>query len=407
MLALLAAARLLVLDHPTPIRGDEERFAAGVQWAAARWHGEPAGTYPVHHPGYPLWIMLALPLHLAGLSPTASFMAWSVAASLIEPLILYRLAARFITPACAWWLALAYGVSPVHWFLSATGLNYVAGSAVATGVAALSLNSLQSTRNASRSLALAVALCALGMGLRPDLLMWIGPLLLWAAWRRGRRVCLFGAVALAIAALAWSMLIAAMYATGGDTTAEGGPRLTHTIQKVLATSVFQLGLIDGLLRNAVKLFAILGWSFGAGVIIVAAAGLSALRRRETSSDGGDRRPVVFMVLWLVPALAFNLLIHMTEPGHAIWHLPPLYLLAAALIGRAWRASAARWLAVLAAASALQFTLYPWSAASSGAKRILDAKVAYLSRSGLRQIDQREQIHQPGDFWRTRAHDIPD
>lgn len=407
LLVLLAASRLLALDHPAPIRGDEERFAAGAQWAAARWHAEPAGAYPVHHPGYPLWILLALPLHLAGLPPTASFMAWSVAASLIEPLILYRLVARFLSPAAAWWLAMAYGVSPVYWFLSATGLNYVAGSTIATGVALLALKSLEPARGDSRSLAAAAALCAVGVGLRPDVLLWIGPLLLWAARRRGRAACLVSAAALAFAALAWSMVIAGVYATGGDAAADGGPRLTHTIQKVLATSVFQLGLIDGLLRNAVKLIAVLGWSFGVGALIVAAAGASAMRRRGDASRVEGRPPAAFMILWIAPALAFNLFIHMTEPGHAIWHLPPLYLLAGALVARAWRASSARWLAVFAAASALQFALYPWSAASTGAKRILDAKVAYMSRCGLRQIDQREQIHQPGDIWRTRAHDIPD
>ncbi|MFQ5578612.1 MAG: hypothetical protein ACE5G8_16670, partial [Anaerolineae bacterium] len=61
-------------------------------------------------------------------------------------------------------------------------------------------------------------------------------------------------------------------------------------------------------------------------------------------------------------------------------------------------------ALMALVSAVQFSLYPWSPDAAGYKRLVDAKVGYVSGQGLRQIDRRAEIHRPGDFWSTAAHD---
>jgi hypothetical protein len=88
----------------------------------------------------------------------------------------------------------------------------------------------------------------------------------------------------------------------------------------------------------------------------------------------------------------------------VWHHAPLFLLAAIALHGLDPYRGARLALLVAVASAAQFLIWPWNADSTGWKRVVDAKVAYMSRTGLNQIDQRERIHSPGDFWRTTAHD---
>jgi hypothetical protein len=206
---------------------------------------------------------------------------------------------------------------------------------------------------------------------------------------------------LAIAAAFWWSVTSRLYASPSATPPS--PSLQHTLQKILATSTFRLGLIDGLARNAVKLAVYLVWTLGLACLPLAALLPGTVTRLWRT----DRRTLTVLTLWLAPALAFNLLIHMTEPGHAIWHLAPLYLLLGIGLQQRFARHAPRLAAVVALATALQFIAYPWSESSPGWKRTLDGKAAYLSRIGLQRIDRRALVHTPGDFWRTRAHDIAD
>src|SRR5262249_48128782 len=155
-------------------------------------------------------------------------------------------------------------------------------------------------------------------------------------------------------------------------------------------------------RNLMKLLAYLAWTLGFGGVILIAVTPPAIHTLRKQGDAAT-----FFALWLLPALAFNVLIHMTEAGHAIWHLPVLYLLLAIGLQRIVGDAAARGMALISAAGILQFCLYPWSVESRGWKHLLDEKTAYMSRSGLRQIDRRKEIHKPGDFWPTKAHETPD
>lgn len=399
---ILLAARLIVLQHPVPVHGDDERLAYGVAWLADRWFDKPTLpddlqvplVYAVHRPGYPLWVILGAGLHALGLRTYAALTLLSLVASVIEPLLFYRFAARGLRPATAWWAALALGLSPIHWFYSVTAMNYAAGSCIGMLIVMLAWP-LDGSR---RRPVLAALICAAGMGIRPDIAVWFAPVLLGSTLRH--RDYLFSAIvvmALATAAFAWMAASQAFYSA-----APGAPTWWHTRDKLLATSVFRLGLIDGLARNSVKLAANLAWSLGIGLLVLAMH-LPSIRRARRE----ERGVLALIALWLAPALAFNAFIHMTEPGHAIWHIAPLILLLAMLVERrsgprAWQA-----LAVIVIASALQFTAYPWSERSHGWKRVLDAKIAYVSRVGIKNIDRRGAIHTPGDLWRTKAHDAPD
>jgi hypothetical protein len=177
------------------------------------------------------------------------------------------------------------------------------------------------------------------------------------------------------------------------------PQLKRTVDVVLGTSVFRLGLVDGLMRNAAKVVLNVGWDLGAAAVLLPWAVWRMWR-----SQAQYRGPVAMLLLWILPAATFLLLMHVVQ-GYFMLLLPAAYCaIGLALQASVGRATTTKVAAAIALCSLLQFTLYPWSAESQGFKRLLDAKIAFQSAAGLRHIDRLPEIHQPGDFWRTAAYD---
>jgi len=246
----------------------------------------------------------------------------------------------------------------------------------------------------------------LAMFLRTDILLYLGPLLLFGAFCHRR-------ITTAVALLLPPLALAAFYWLAHQIYAGAEPdaftrRSLHARDVVLGTSVFELGLVDGLLRNGVKVLANLGWNLGWLTVVLVVA---VLLRRLTHSlyDEGNVRSVAesatlasrrrwFVVVWLLPGLMFLTLMHCVQ-GYFLWILPPLclgcVLIAQRFLSKRALATAH---AIAIMLTVLQFVLYPWSADSAGSKRTIDAKIGYLSRRGLAQIDRRSEIHRPSDTW---------
>ncbi len=386
MALLLLALRLPLLDHPTPVDPDEVRFTAAL--------GFPA-PYPVHHPGYPLWIAMGTAVNALGLGPYASFQLWSILASLAAPLLLYLGLRWLMVDTTAWWLALAFGLNPLLWFQATTALSYPAGGAVGLLVVGLCYGALITRRTVTACWAAAVL--AIGVALRPDLLVYLGPMLAYVAWRSRRRGGVAAMLILVVGFVAYAGLTSWLYARNG--AAGDGPHLGHTFDVILGTSVFKLGLLDGLARNLVKTCLNLGWDLGAAVVLLPPAAWIVARHRR---DWPAKVPAI-LLLWVLPIGLFLLLMHVVQ-GYFMLLLPACYcLIGLALEHRFKPATATRIAAAIALCSFLQFTCYPWSAQSTGFKRLLDAKITFQSASGLRQIDRRAEIHKPGDFWHTAAY----
>ncbi|HKQ46896.1 MAG TPA: hypothetical protein VJZ71_02370 [Phycisphaerae bacterium] len=381
---LLAALRWAYLEHPWPVHGDEMSFVSAL--------GFPA-QYPVHHPGYPLWVAMGTALNALGFSPYASYQAWSVAASVLLPVLCYLALRRSVRDSLAWWTALALGVCPLLWFVGTTALNYAAGCTLGWVIIVLCHQSMAEHR--ARPLLAAALVMAIGLCLRVDLLLTVGPVIAFAVWR-GRAVGGFKALLiLAGGVILLTVATAAVY--GRADVRLPAPHLRHTVDVVLNTSVFRLGPVDGLARNAVKLGINIGWHMGAAALLLPLAVMY-------NGRGAKRDTRILLLLWWMPTAAFLLLIHMTEPGHMLPLLPPAYCLIALWLNDRFRPEAAdRWMRAIVFVSVIQFVAYPWSASSTGFKRILDAKIGYVSGEGLRHIDRRAEIHAPGDFWQTPLH----
>lgn len=376
-----------IRDHPRPVLPDESEFISAL--------GFPS-PYPVHSPGYPLWVALGTLARSAGFTPYGAYQVWSFAACAAGPMLLFLLLRR-ADPDTAYLTSLAFSVNPLWWFHGATALNYSLATVSAMVIFSLAWQAL-CRRNSRRAIGAAMIL-ALAMGLRFDLLIWCGPALLYVAsvcgkveesgHRRSFAPTLIATAAiLVIGAFAWVVVSRRLYSVAG------APSLSHTLSVLRSTSVLERGLVNGLARNAVKLAVYLAWGFGlATLLLLWALPRFAFHLRHS------KREIRFLFIAFTPLLVFQLLIHITEAGHALWYLPAAYaVLFHAIVLQPFRRTGKVILVAITMSSVLQFLYYPWSADASGWRRTLNAKVAYISRKGLMNIDQRARIHQPNDFW---------
>lgn len=365
---------------------DEIGFMAGL--------GFPP-EYPVHHPGYALWVGLGTVLHWLGLPPYVAFQTWSMAASVAAPLLLFVGLRWILDTTLAWWIAMAYGVCPLVWFLGTTALSYMLGGAAGLAIVGCCYQATRRRRPGPLWAAGVVLVAA--SALRSDLMIYLGPLVLWTAWKLGRRPLATATFLLAAGVVLNGLIVALLYGrtAGGPAT----PSLQHTIDVILGTSVFKLGPVDGLARNLVKIALNLGWNLGVAVIALPICVLIVWRRRRMLPPGIS----AILILWAGPCLLFLAMMHVVQ-GYFVLLLAAGY----AVLGLGLQAvsSPARRNACAAATvamSVIQFLAYPWSPDATGLPRLLNAKIAYLSRAGLMQIDRRSEIHTPGDTWRTAAH----
>lgn len=400
LIGIMMPARWLVWSHPDPTHPDEVVFVEALGFPMA---------YPVHAPGYPLWVGLGTVAQSFGPTGYTAFKIWSLAASLVGPCVLLALGTYWLQPRIALLTAILFGLLPVTWFHSVTASTYVTASCFGIAIAWLIWSSIG--RQCSLRFWLAsIALCVC-LFLRTDVLLYLGPLLLFGAYCH-RRIATAVALLLPPLALTLFYWLAHQVYAGAEPDAFAR-RSLHARDVVLGTSVFELGLVDGLLRNGVKVLANLGWNLGSLTVVLVVA---ALLRRLTHSlyDEGNVRSVDasatlasqrrwFALIWLMPGLMFLTLMHCVQ-GYFLWILPPLCL-GGVLIAYRFLPSRALATALVIAIvlTVLQFVLYPWSADSAGTKRTIDAKIGYLSLRGLQQIDRREQIHRQGDTWKTDAH----
>jgi hypothetical protein len=382
---VLLLSRLPLVPHPTPVHPDETAFISGI--------GFPA-DYPVHPPGYPLWVALGTLLHHAGLSPYGAFQVWSLAASVIAPVLFYLGLRWLVSAHAAWWLAAAFGVSPLLWFQSATALTFAAATTLGLVVVGLCFKALHSE---DRSHPLwAVATLCIGVLLRGDMIIYLGPLCIWTIWRRRKHGGPGALTLLVIGCLAYAALTLFLYSRGEGASAAS--RFEHSREVIMGTSVFRLGLVHGLLRNAVKVAVNVAWDLGLASFLLPPACWILWRRRQRWPASAT-----LLLWWLLPGVLFLLCMHVVQ-GYVLLLLPAAYvILGLAMEARFSPKVAARTAALIAALSAAQFLFYPWSVQSTGFKRRLDAKIAFQSAAGLRHIDQRALIHEQGDYWRTGAH----
>lgn len=287
---------------------DAANFALALQHYDVRLH-QP------HPPGYPLYVGVAWLFNQAVHEPNASLVLVSVLLECVAVAAVYLLGRAWlgVWPAVA--AALALLCSVTFWSYGGIALAYPALAAVSTLLALLVYQTRFEGRN---RLVAAAAVYGLGAGFRPDLAVFLLPLLVFGAWRQpiGRLVPA-GVVAVGGIAL-W--LVPAMMLSGGPAeylavfTAYAG---TDVVARYAPTSTGLTGLLVNITDTALYL----GYALYACVVLVAGALVLAWRRPHPS----EWPRYLLLAVWVAPMGLFYLLVHIGDPGYVFGILPALLL----------------------------------------------------------------------------------
>lgn len=268
-----------------------------------------------HAPGYVLYVLAARVAAAAAGDANAGLVTLSVAGGAVAVVAAYALG-RLAAGRTGGFAAAAVGLaSPLLWHASEISYPYapLAGLSGALGLAFWWMRAGSMRRVAAVSAAFGLAL-----GLRQDLLLYLGPLWLSILAPRGMRVLAAGTVALLAASLAWIVPSAA--AAGG---------LDRYAGLVASQARYASGADDRsrtLVRNVVLAAGGL-WSQLLWLWPLAAAGAWSLWRSRPDLAR-------HLAWWLVPGAASLVAFHTGEPAYTLALAVPLAGLVGAAIARA-------------------------------------------------------------------------
>ncbi len=388
----LAMAFVLLTRWPvaraTPLDPDEFHFL----WETVRY------WFPMQHT-----LFLAMGRVLGELTgnPYRGFILLDMVCSALALVSVWWWLRALVRPGTAAGAALLLAVGPMYWSYGAMAGNYTAIVLVGALLLGIAYRA-QSDPRAWHPFAAAVVL-AIGTGYRQDIgLFWL-PVFLVILWQHRWKRAMAAGILFTILNLAW--LLAMLYDVGGwahyrAATAEFG------YEAGARNSIWNLGLLDGPVRYALKIGVALIWTLGPALVFVP-RGFTRLRQLAHGRFLGG-----LIVLSMTPALAFHLLIHFGVPGYSFHYIPALIAVVALGIGGhrsdedeegsiatasgvARKDRAVPRLIGAAALMAAAFWFYPTNYAAPGWRGDFDLAFGRYTRAGLALPVARVPTH-----WRT-------
>jgi len=317
-----------------------------------------------HPPGYIVYVWLCRLVDLLFRDVNTTMVWISIVASSLAVVALYLLGREMWGRRVGLVAGLLLAFSPLFWFYGEIALPHT----LDTFLVLLSLWLLYRVRQGEGRL-LWPAVVALGVagGVRPQTLVFLLPLAVYALWREGWRRLLLAGLLGAVVCLTW--FVPLMVSCGGignylDKMSTYGARFQRT------TSILMGAGWPGVAYNLRKLGIYTAYGVGAALIPLGLYGAVRLARRRWLR----RWPLlIFLGLWTVPAFLFYSLIHMGQQGLVFVFLPAILLLAAVGIVRltgTWRQG---WVAAVLALALLNsgtFCLVPEYPLGPGTQRLL-------------------------------------
>ena len=290
-----------------------------------------------HPPGYIFYVALGALFRLVTGDSNAALVAVSICGTAVAIAALFLFAVRFAGRGPAALATLGLAFSPLVWLYGEVAYPYTILGALAVILAAAFYGA---RAGGARDTLLASALFGLAAGFRQDLLILFAPLWLWMVWPLGWRDRLRAAGAVAVASLAWFVPSALLSGGLGEYTSSV---LAQSGGVGTAYSVPFHG-VDALSYNArFTVYGILWGLFGFGLVlaVLALAHLVQWTRRGRPAPRLSRR-ATFLAIWILPPLAFYVVVHIGEWGYLLSILPALYLLVAILLPEGlWRLDGTR------------------------------------------------------------------
>ena len=266
-------------------------------------------------PGYPFFVAFARVVNFFFPDPETTFVAISLLVSGLSLLAAFLLGARMFSQWAAAGGTFLLLVNPVFWH---SGLD----GPLRPNLALFSLLTAYfcwRCWNGEKKCAMwgAIAL-GVGSGFRPDLLAFLFPLWAISAWvgARSWRALLQGCAILAAIAAVW--IGALVLAMGGFDTFQS-VMFGYAVDQSRGESVVLGSSIMAWLRQINRL---LIWN-GLAVIAWIWALPLYLRNRDRLPLGSSQ--TAFLIIWLVPGLTVQALVHVAAPGHTLFSIPALCL----------------------------------------------------------------------------------
>ena len=294
------------------------------------------------------------------------------------------------------------GVGPVFWGYGAMAGNYTAIVLVGSFLLGVAYRG-QSCPRAWQPVAAAVVL-AIGSGYRQDIGTFWLPVFGVILWQHRWKRAIAAGLIFTVVNLAW--LVAMLYDAGGWARYRtASAEFAH--QAGYLNSVWNLGLIDGPLRYAVKLGMALIWTLGPALLLVP-RGTGRLAR-----VAHPRLLGLLLAISVAPALASHFLVHFGVAGYSFHYVPALIILVAlgAELARTGeskqrsfamsliavlRESAPARLIAIATVLAAMFWYYPTDYAQPGLRGSFDLSFCRFTRIGL----QTPMPNRSPEYWRT-------
>lgn len=272
-----------------------------------------------HPPGYIVYVWLCRVVDLLFHDAQATMVWISIVASALSVVALFYLGRAVFDRQVGLIAALFLASSPLFWFYGEIALPHALDTLLVILAGWLLYQVM--VGKAEHLIPAAITLAVTG-GVRQQTLVFLAPLGLFAVRRVGFRR-LFLAVAVgALICLAWFMPL--MYLSGGignyfHIMSEYNRRFQST------TSIFLGGGWWGMQRNVRKLvmYTLYGWSVA--LIPCFAYWGTRLGRREWPRQW---ERIIFLALWIGPALVFYTIIHMGQQGLVFIFLPALLVCSA-------------------------------------------------------------------------------
>jgi len=307
-----------------------------------------------HPPGYVFYVASAsLARALDGFDANGALVAVSVVASAAAAAATYLLCARLAGRAVALLVTLGLVTSPLFWLQSAVASPYALLVVLST---TLALVFVTARGRGTSAIVVASVVFGLAAGFRQDLLLFLGPLWLWAVAPAPWRSRALAAAGLAVGCLAW--FVPSALASGGAAAYIESTRRQFT--SLSGSTTMNEG---STMMNLVVVGQSVGWAmvvFGLVLLALAIARVLALVR-GTRAYPIPRWHAVALALWTLPPLLFYVFVHVGQWGQLLSLVPSLFALTAVLLRgpfeAATRAGRSAIAAALVAASLVSAALY--------------------------------------------------
>lgn len=307
---------MLVVATRWPFRSQYLFNWDAANFALATRHFDVTLHQP-HPPGYPYFVGLGTLVSLVVGDANAALVAVSVLLETLAVASLYLLGARLFGHRAGLAVGLLLGASVTFWSYGELALAYPALAAFSTLVAYFAYRCV--VQGDDLLLPCAVAY-GVGSGFRPDLALFLLPLLLASCYRRpaGKAV-----LALAVGVGGVLLWLLPVMALSGGPSGYGEVSWAYIGTDVVERYAPAAQGLAGLAVNLRDTGQYLLHALYAEAPVVAGGILLLLRRRPHRDEWAT---YLFLLGWMAPMAAFYVFVHIGDPGYIFSMLPALLLL---------------------------------------------------------------------------------